>query len=139
MRTGMVFDRRFLIEEGFEQTKRDVEALLESVRVLEPRVQFALRDLMVVHPTRTPDDSPVIGALEHAIDHVLGRRAELIASPGTYDHKHVAKIAGVPHCVAYGPGELVQAHQPDEFTRVDDIVNATKVLAMSVMELTGAQ
>ena len=133
-----VFDRRFLIEEGFEQTKRDVEALLESVRVLEPRVQFALRDLMVVHPTRTPDDSPVIGALEHAIDRVLGRRAELIASPGTYDHKHVAKIAGVPHCVAYGPGELVQAHQPDEFTRVDDIVNATKVLALSVMELTGA-
>ena len=133
-----VFDRRFLIEEGFEQTKREVEALLESVRALEPRVQFALRDLMVVHPTRTPDDSPVIGALEHAIAQVLGRQAERIASPGTYDHKHVARIAGVPHCVAYGPGELVQAHQPDEFTRVNDIVNATKVLAMSVMELTGA-
>ena len=133
-----VFDRRFLIEEGFEQTKREVEALLESVRVLEPRVQFALRDLMVVHPTRTPDDSPVIGALQGAIDRVLGRRAQLVASPGTYDHKHVARIAGVPHCVAYGPGELEQAHQPDEFTRVDDIVNATKVLALSVMELTGA-
>ena len=133
-----VFDRRFLIEEGFEQTKREVEALIESVRLLEPRVQFALRDLMVVHPTRTPDDSPVIGALRNGIDLVLGRQAELIASPGTYDHKHVAKIAGVPHCVAYGPGELEQAHQPDEYTRVDDIVNATKVLAVSVMELTGA-
>jgi succinyl-diaminopimelate desuccinylase len=68
---------------------------------------------------------------------VLGRPASLIASPGTYDHKHVARIAGVPHCVAYGPGELEQAHQPDEFTRIEDIVNATKVLALTVMDLTG--
>ena len=132
-----VFDRRFLLEEGFEQTKREVEALINSVRALEPRVQYALHDLMVVHPTRTPGDSPVIAALQGGIDRVLGRPAALIASPGTYDHKHVARIAGVPHCVAYGPGELEQAHQPDEYTRIEDIVNATKVLAVSVMDLTG--
>jgi succinyl-diaminopimelate desuccinylase len=133
-----VFDRRFLLEEGFDGTKREIEALLDRVRGLEPRVHYDLRDLMVVHPTRTPDDSPVIAALQGSIERVLGRRAELIASPGTYDHKHVARIAGVPHCVAYGPGELVQAHQPDEYTLVDDIVSSTKVLALSVLDLTGA-
>lgn len=133
-----VFDRRFLIEEGFDATRREIESLLASMQTIEPRIAYALRDLMVVHPTRTPDDSPVIGALQGAVNQVLGRRAELIASPGTYDHKHVARIAGVPHCVAYGPGELEQAHQPDEYTRIDDIVNATKVLALTVMNLTGA-
>jgi succinyl-diaminopimelate desuccinylase len=40
--------------------------------------------------------------------------------------------------VAYGPGELEQAHQPDEYCRVDDLVNSTKVLAMAILELTGA-
>ena len=45
---------------------------------------------------------------------------------------------GVPHCVAYGPGELEQAHQPDEYCRVDDLVNSTKVLALAILELTGA-
>ncbi len=43
-----------------------------------------------------------------------------------------------PHCVAYGPGELEQAHQPDEYCRVDDLVNSTKVLALAILELTGA-
>ena len=43
--------------------------------------------------------------------------ARLVASPGTYDHKHFARIAGVPHCVAYGPGILDLAHQPDEYVR----------------------
>jgi len=130
-----VFDRRFLIEEGFDATKREVADLVARVQAQSNGVRFDVRDLMVVHPTRTPDDSPVIASLERAILSVLGRRAELIASPGTYDHKHVARIANVPHCVAYGPGALELAHQPDEYCRIDDIVNATKVLAMATLDL----
>jgi succinyl-diaminopimelate desuccinylase len=132
-----VFDRRFLIEEGFDATRREIADLVERVTANAGGVRFDVRDLMVVHPTRTPDDSPVIAALERAIQGVLGRRAELVASPGTYDHKHVARIAGIPHCVAYGPGELELAHQPDEYCRIDDIVNATKVLALATLDLMG--
>ena len=132
-----VFDRRFLIEEGFDAARQEIEALVAQVAAQTADVRFGLRDLMVVHPTRTPDDSPVIGSLERSIQRVLGRSAELIASPGTYDHKHVARIAGVPHCVAYGPGELEQAHQPDEYCRIDDLVNATKVIALATLDLMG--
>ena len=133
-----VFDRRFLIEEGFDATKREMTALIDRVAAGAQGVRFDLRDLMIVHPVRTPDDSPVIAALERSIESILGRRAELIASPGTYDHKHVARIAGIPHCVAYGPGELELAHQPDESCRIEDIVNATKVLALATLDLMGA-
>ncbi|MEZ5286239.1 MAG: hypothetical protein R2712_15810 [Vicinamibacterales bacterium] len=68
----------------------------------------------------------------------LSRKATRVASPGTYDHKHVARIAGVPHCVAYGPGELEQAHQPDESAASTTCSNSTKVLALSILQLTGA-
>jgi succinyl-diaminopimelate desuccinylase len=130
-----IFDRRFLAEEGFEETKAEIEQLVARARVIAPDVVFDLRDLMIVQPTRTPDDSPVISALDASIQRVLGKRPELIASPGTYDHKHVTRIAGVPHCVAYGPGELEIAHQPDEYCRVDDLINATKVIALATLDL----
>jgi succinyl-diaminopimelate desuccinylase len=130
-----VFDRRFLLEEGFEATRREIDDLVASVARHAGGVRFDVRELMVVHPTRTPDDSPLIGALDRAVRQVLGKPAELVASPGTYDHKHVARIAGVPHCVAYGPGELELAHQPDESCRIDDLVNATKVLALATLDL----
>jgi succinyl-diaminopimelate desuccinylase len=133
-----VFDRRFLIEEGFDAAKQEITELVGRVAGRANGVRFDVRDLMVVHPTKTPDDSPVIASLERSIRSVLGRPAELVASPGTYDHKHVARIAGVPHCVAYGPGELEQAHQPDEYCRIDDLVNATKVLALATLDLMGA-
>jgi len=133
-----VFDRRFLIEEGFEQTKREIETLIERVAAAAPDVHFGLRDLMVVHPTQTPSGSALVDSLERSIARVLGRRAQLIASPGTYDHKHVARIGGIEQCVAYGPGELELAHQPDEYCDIEDMVNATKVIALTLLDLLGA-
>jgi succinyl-diaminopimelate desuccinylase len=133
-----VFDRRFLIEEGLDFTRDEIGALVDAVRRIMPDIRFEVHDRLIVHPTRTPDDSPIIPALTGAIRTVLGRPATLVASPGTYDHKHVAKVAGVPHCVAYGPGQLVQAHQPDEYCAVSDLVAATKVIALASLALMGA-
>lgn len=130
-----VFDRRFLIEEGLDATRDEIAELVREAGRLVPDIRFEVHDRLIVHPTRTPDDSPIIPALTGAIRRVLGRDAALIASPGTYDHKHVARIAGVPHCVAYGPGELVLAHQPDEYCAVSDLVAATKVIAIASLEL----
>lgn len=134
-----VFDRRFLAEEGFESVRSEVVSLLERVAQESPDLRYELRDLMIVQPTRTPDGSTVVSALEKSIQQVLGRPATLAASPGTYDQKHVDRIAGVQNCVAYGPGMLDLAHQPDEYCSIDDLVQCTKVLARSLLSLTGTR
>jgi succinyl-diaminopimelate desuccinylase len=131
-----VFDRRFLLEEGFEEAQSEIRELVAEVAA-ETGMRYVLRDLMVVHPVRTPPDSPVITALERGILAVLGRPATQVASPGTYDHKHFDRIGGIRSCVAYGPGVLDLAHQPDEWCRIDDLINATKILALGILELMG--
>jgi succinyl-diaminopimelate desuccinylase len=135
-RCRVVFDRRFLMEEGLERTRAEIAALVAKAQSRMPDVKFSIEDRLIFEPTRTPEDAPVVGALTDAIRQVTGREASLVASPGTYDHKHVARIAGVPHCVAYGPGQLDLAHQPDEYCSVEDIIAATKVLALAVMRLS---
>jgi len=136
-RCEAIFDRRFLLEEGFDATRKEIVDLLDAVAAEDEQRSYELEDMMVVEPTLTPPDSPLTGSLDRSIQRVLGREADLIASPGTYDQKHVARIGGVEHCVAYGPGVLEQAHQPDEWCAVEDIVNATKVMALTLVELAG--
>jgi len=135
-RCRVVFDRRFLVEEGLERTRAEIAALVVKAQSRMPDVSFSIEDRLVFEPTQTPEDAPVVGALTEAIAQVTGRKASLVASPGTYDQKHVARIAGVPHCVAYGPGQLDLAHQPDEYCSIEDIVSATKVLALAVLKLS---
>jgi succinyl-diaminopimelate desuccinylase len=136
-RCTAIFDRRFLPEEGLESARREIDELLERVQSRVPEFRFELRDRMVVHPVETPGGSPLVASLRGAIREVCGREAELVASPGSYDHKHVARIAGVEHCVAYGPGKLELAHQPDEYCDVEDIAQATRVLALTILDLCG--
>ena len=134
-RCEAIFDRRFLVEEGFEATRDEIVRLLDELSAADPDRRYQLDDLMVVHPTLTPESDPLVESLSRSIREVLGRPASLVASPGTYDHKHVARIAGIESCVAYGPGELTQAHQPDEWCRVQDMVDSAKVMALTLLEL----
>lgn len=136
-RCRAVLDRRFLIEEGFDAVKREITDVLERTASRTPGMNWDVRDLMVVHPVQAPDGSPLVAALQRNIAEVLGREAAIVASPGTYDQKHVARIAGVEHCVAYGPGVLELAHQPDEWCDIDDLVSATGVLALTLVDLAG--
>ena len=104
------FDRRFIAEESVEAVREEVVAILRALEAEEPGRRFTIEDRMIVEPVQAPDGSPVVAALSKAVERVTGSEASLVASPGTYDQKHIARIAGVEHCVAYGPGPLEEAH-----------------------------
>ena len=49
--------------------------------------------------------------------------------------KHVARIGHLHDCVAYGPGILELAHQPDEYIDIDDMVASAKIMAAAALDL----
>jgi succinyl-diaminopimelate desuccinylase len=70
-----------------------------------------------------------------AVEQVLGKSAQIVCSPGTYDQKHIDRIGKLRDCIAYGPGILDLAHQPDEYVGIEDMVNSAKVMALSAYAL----
>ena len=131
------FDRRFIAEESYDEVRAEVVAIVRAVEAEQPGRRYSIEDRMVVHPVQAPNGSPVVTALSNAIARVTGSDASLVGSPGTYDHKHFVRMAGVEHCVAYGPGPLEEAHQPDESCSIDDLVASSQVMALAVLELVG--
>ncbi|MDJ0946762.1 MAG: acetylornithine deacetylase/succinyl-diaminopimelate desuccinylase family protein [Kiloniellales bacterium] len=131
----LVIDRRFLIEEDLEEVKREVIGILEDLKAGRPGFDYRLREIMTFLPTMTEADSPVVRAISAGIEEVLGRPAQAVVSPGTYDQKHVVRIGHLKDCIAYGPGILDLAHQPDEYIEVADMVAAAKVMAGATLAL----
>lgn len=131
----LVIDRRFLMEERLDDVKGEVRAILDRLVGTRPGFRYGLRDVMEVHPVLTEPTAPVPQAVARAIATVLGREAAFVCSPGTYDQKHIARIGHLHDCVAYGPGILDLAHQPDEFVAIDDLVASAKVIAVAMAEL----
>jgi succinyl-diaminopimelate desuccinylase len=137
--TPCVVDR-FLPEENFDEVKAEVRALLDRASAGHHRdSRYDMEDLMVVHPVQTDPSSILVRSMTAGIRAVLGKDPVIMASPGTYDHKHVVRIAGVEECIAYGPGILDLAHQPDEYVVIEDVVNAAKTMALATLHLVGGQ
>ena len=132
-----IFDRRFITEETSGDVRREIEDLVAAEGAADAEIRWAVRDLMLVEPTATPPDAPVALAVRAAIREVLGRDAKIIASPGTYDQKHVVRRGGIADCIAYGPGRLEAAHRPNEYVDLEDLANATKVMALAAIALLG--
>jgi len=131
----LVFDRRLLIEEDIDEVKAEMRALLDGLAQSRPGFRYSLRDLLEVRPSMTEPDRPVVRASAAAVQRVLGREAKLICSPGTYDQKHIDRIGRLRDCVAYGPGILDLAHQPDEYVEIADMTASAKVMALAAYAL----
>lgn len=135
----MVVDRRYLIEEAYEEVRGEIVDLLEAIRRDRPGFRYDLRELWTVPPTMTDRDAAVVKAVAAEIERVLARPADFVISPGTYDQKHIVRIAELKECIAYGPGILDLAHQPDEYVAIDDLVASAKVMAASALALMSGE
>ena len=134
-RCRITIDRRFLIEEDITQVKAEIAALMDRVKARRPSFTYDIRDLFEVQPTMTDRDAPVVTSTAAAIARVLDRQADFVVSPGTYDQKHIDRIGRLKNCIAYGPGILDLAHQPDEWVGIDDMVDSAKVMALVLADL----
>jgi succinyl-diaminopimelate desuccinylase len=131
----IVIDRRLLIEEKMDSVKAEVRALLDRLVAERDGFAYELRDIFEVQPTMADRNGPVARSTATAIQRVMGREAEFVCSPGTYDQKHIDRIGKLRDCIAYGPGILDLAHQPDEYVLIEDMVNSAKVMALSAHAL----
>ena len=133
-----VLDRRFIAEENLEAVKQEIIDMLDELKRTRPGFDFGIRDIMSFVPTATPRDAPVVDATARAIARVLGREPSYISSPGTYDQKHIVRTGKLKDCIAYGPGILDLAHQPNEYVGIQELVDSGKVMALASLTLTGA-
>jgi succinyl-diaminopimelate desuccinylase len=83
--------------------------------------------------------APIVRAVDRAIGTVLGLSPDYVVSPGTYDQKHIDRIGRLHDCIAYGPGILDLAHQPDEYVGITDMLDSAKVMALALENLLTAR
>jgi succinyl-diaminopimelate desuccinylase len=131
----MVIDRRYLIEEDETEVRREIVEILDALKNERDGFAYNLRDVLAFPPTMTDPQGPVVRAVSAEIERVLGRPATQVVSPGTYDQKHIVRIGHLDDCIAYGPGILDLAHQPDEYVDIGDMVNSAKVMAAAALNL----
>jgi acetylornithine deacetylase len=89
-------------------------------------------------PGRLPPESDLVQRMSAAHAQVSERPAQTWAAPYGSDLRLLTNLAGVP-TLHYGPGDVAQAHAPDESVSLDQVVVCTRALALLALDICGVQ
>ncbi len=134
-RCKITIDRRFLIEENLHDVKKEIRLLMDKVKAERPGFEYEITDLFEVLPTVTDKNAKIVQVVDDSIRKIFKKEPQYVISPGTYDQKHIDRIGQLKNCIAYGPGILELAHQPDEWVGTDDMIKSSQVMGLSIEKI----
>jgi acetylornithine deacetylase/succinyl-diaminopimelate desuccinylase-like protein len=137
----MKMDRRMIPEEDPVAVEAQVRALIEEAVRGEPGIRLEIRRLLLSHALRPlPGADQLVASLRRNAKEVLG---EEITAQGTplYADARLYGEHGIP-AVLYGAGPRSvpesNAKKADEKLSLDDLRKATKVVALTLLDLLAA-
>jgi len=134
-RCNLVVDRRYLPSESAESVKGELEALLAQVKKEDPRFEAEVSLAKNFPPYYCNPEEEVVKLLQGARRKVLGEEGKFQAWRFGVDGSFIHR-AGIP-CAGFGPGNEDLAHTPEDYIPVDDIIQAAKVYAQTILDACG--
>ncbi len=89
-------------------------------------------------PAEIPPDHPIVATLSERFKDVVGQEPQITGRQGAADTRYLIKYGDTP-TVIFGPGLTEQMHATNEWVNLDDVVTATKILALTIMDWCGYQ
>lgn len=116
-----------------ESVTSDLQRFLDDAMAANPRLRATLVVEGGAPATEIAFDHPVVGAIQHATSHVLGKQLEPAIFPGATDAYSFQAMAGIPSVAAFGPGYLPRAHAPNEHLAASGVHEASRIYALAAL------
>ena len=124
-----------LPQEDIEQVKRDFAAFIDSVCALDPwlkthppRVWF---EGLIAEGAEIPVDHPIVTTVANGFTQVTGTAPTISGRMGAADTRFLIRHGETP-TVIFGPGVTAQMHATNEWLPLENLVVATKTLALAI-------
>lgn len=129
-----LIDRRILPGETSEGAADEIREIAERVIKDFPGMSVEVEGHKGGRATLNDPDSEIVKAMASANSY-LGINAEPTGYNMATDGRHFA-AAGIP-TIIYGPGDPRLAHVPNEWVGIDEVMEATRALALCAYEMLG--
>lgn len=123
--------------EDSEEVKRTLVSHIHKVAQSDPWLKEHLPEIKFAgyfaEPSEIPVGHPIVKAVSHNFKEVTHRDPIISGRNGAADTRHLSKYGDTP-TVIFGPGPTDQMHAANEWVYIDDVIAATKVLALTILE-----
>ena len=88
------------------------------------------------HPAATNPSDPIVRTVADAFRDVEGREPRIEGMPYGADMQLLVNVGNTP-TVMFGPGDVRNAHRPDEWVPIAELETVTRTLALTVLRFCG--
>jgi len=130
-------DMRLVLGQTTEKAIEELNDLIARHKEKDPDLQASFEVLQPNEPAFVTEDEPVFQILINAAQEVMGEKPVIGGTIAAGDLAPIFAAGKVG--VGYGPGDLERgnAHKENEFLEVDQLVDATKVYALTMLDTCG--
>jgi succinyl-diaminopimelate desuccinylase len=134
--SGFSVDRRLIVEESVEAVVEEVKRLVEKISA-EIGVKAEVEVAQTSNPAYTPESSLIVSAVKRSALEVLGVDPKPVICTGGLDLRYYAEER--IEAVAYGPGVIGLAHQPNEYIELAEFYKFIDVYIKLVEVIASAR
>ena len=129
-----------LPNEDSKRVKDDFMKYLIEVARQDPWMRQQLPDIKYkgyfAEPAEISTEHPLVKTISNAYRFVLKKEPEISGRNGAADIRLLIKYGNTPSIV-FGPGDTLQMHATDERVKIEDVINATKILIKTILDWVG--
>lgn len=126
--------------EDSEEVKRSFVNYIHKVAQNDPWLKNNLPEVKFTgyfaEPSEIPVDCPIVKGISSNFKRVVKEDPIISGRTGAADTRFINKYGGTP-TVIFGPGLTEQMHAINEWVRIDDLMTAVKVLALTILDWCG--
>ena len=123
----IALDRRYLPEETAASVKRELEALIDDRKKVDPEFKATVEMVKDFPPLYCPPSEPIVQIIQKARKTVLGDEGDVSTWKFGVDGTFIQR-AGIP-CAGFGPGDERFAHTPEDHVPIADLTASCEVYA----------
>jgi succinyl-diaminopimelate desuccinylase len=132
----MTLDIRLIPGQSPEDIECKIRAIFQRLKDQDAAFNADLEVIESRPPTATSRQEPIVVELHQVYRDLTGKEPVYGGVPGTTDGTILFGRAGVP-IVTCGPGDTLIPHHVDEYLDIDQLVEATKLYAVTAMRYLG--
>jgi len=129
------------LSEDLDSARRQLEAAVAQIASEDPWLADNPPDIEwwggQFAPAVTPRDHAIVEGVATVMQDLTGKKPPVEGVPYGADMRLLVNEGGIP-TILFGPGDVRQSHRPDEFVPLDDLLLATRALALTALRYCGA-
>ena len=133
----IIIDRRTTPGESVEDAETEIRRVIELMAAEDPDLQAEVSFNTRMDVSVSPADSELVKSFQRAAEKIVGVKPVPVGGSHSSDHGYFVTKHGKP-VASYGTGGA-GTHMANEHIAVEDIILTTKVYALTMLDLLGAE